>query len=318
MSDQLGKRYDSIGAFKNLVSSDEDDNNIAVICIKVLVDVIRNTSATTVMELRKEIKDAVQDLRSATGEDMSMSLTSASELFVRFVTRMGHEQSFEQYRRALEQRGEVFMTKAKNARKKVAKMAVPFIRDGAKILVHSRSRMVLTLLTSAAKDNRRFEVYITEARPDFVGLSMAKDLSKAGIPVTIILDAAVGCMMQKVDLVVVGAEGVVENGGIINRVGTNSIAHIAKAYNKPFYVAAESFKFVRMFPLTQDDITEPKRRREDILAEYQANGLEVPTDVEVNHPMLDYTPPDLITLLFTDIGVLTPSAVSDELIKLYS
>lgn len=76
--------------------------------------------------------------------------------------------------------------------------------------------------------------------------------------------------MEKVDLVIVGAEGVVESGGIINKVsrtqcvyvlsititqiGTYQIAVMAKALNKPFYVVAESFKFVRLFPLKQDDV----------------------------------------------------------------
>lgn len=61
-------------------------------------------------------------------------------------------------------------------------------------------------------------------------------------------------IMEKVDLVIVGAEGVVENGGIINKIGTNQMAVCAKAQNKPFYVVAESFKFVRLFPLNQQDV----------------------------------------------------------------
>lgn len=54
-----------------------------------------------------------------------------------------------------------------------------------------------------------------------------------------------------VDLVLVGAEGVVENGGVINKLGTYQIALCAKALNKPFYVAAESYKFARLYPLNQ-------------------------------------------------------------------
>ena len=53
------------------------------------------------------------------------------------------------------------------------------------------------------------------------------------------------------DLVLVGAEGVVENGGVINKLGTYQIALCAKALNKPFYVAAESYKFARLYPLNQ-------------------------------------------------------------------
>lgn len=51
--------------------------------------------------------------------------------------------------------------------------------------------------------------------------------------------------------------------------------------------------------------------------QYKADTLKAVEDLAEEHPMIDYTPPSLITLLFTDLGVLTPSAVSDELIKLY-
>lgn len=51
--------------------------------------------------------------------------------------------------------------------------------------------------------------------------------------------------------------------------------------------------------------------------QYKADTLKTVHNLSEEHPMIDYTPPSLITLLFTDLGVLTPSAVSDELIKLY-
>jgi translation initiation factor eIF-2B subunit alpha len=55
--------------------------------------------------------------------------------------------------------------------------------------------------------------------------------------------------MKYVDCVFVGSEAVLENGGIVNRIGTYTIALCAKAYNKPFYVCAESFKFLKRFIL---------------------------------------------------------------------
>ncbi|CAI8026666.1 Translation initiation factor eIF-2B subunit alpha [Geodia barretti] len=110
--------------------------------------------------------------------------------------------------------------------------------------------------------------------------------------------------MEEVDLVIVGAEGVAESGGIINKIGTYQMAVMAKALNKPFYVVAESFKFVRMYPLNQGDLPNDEK--------YTSVNSS-----EDSHPYIDYSPPQYITLLFSDIGVLTPSAVSDELIKLY-
>lgn len=90
------------------------------------------------------------------------------------------------------------------------------------------------------------------------------------------------------------------------------MAVCAKAQNKPFYAVAESFKFVRLFPLNQQDVPDKFKYKADTLKVAQTGQ-----DLKEEHPWVDYTAPSLITLLFTDLGVLTPSAVSDELIKLY-
>lgn len=116
------------------------------------------------------------------------------------------------------------------------------------------------------------------------------------------------------------------------QIGTYQMAMCSKAHNKPFYVVAESFKFVRLYPLNQQDVPDKFKVRQNrmhalpftaflyttsSLLQYKADTLKTVKNLSEEHPMIDYTPPSLITLLFTDLGVLTPSAVSDELIKLY-
>lgn len=100
-----------------------------------------------------------------------------------------------------------------------------------------------------------------------------------------------------------------ENGGVINKLGTYQIAVCAKAHNKSFYVAAESFKFARLYPLNQQDLPLESKPL-DV-------GPLLPSKVTIDNPSRDYTPPIYINMLITDLGVLTPAAVSDELIQLY-
>lgn len=138
---------------------------------------------------------------------------------------------------------------------------------------------------------------------------MVKELKKIGINCTLILDASVGAVMEKVDFVLLGAEAVVESGGIINKIGSSTIGLCAKMLNKPVYVAVESFKFVRFYPLNNRDIPNEFK--------YKYSTIKSGKDLKYEHPLIDYTQPSLLTLLFTDIGILTPSAVSDELVKLY-
>ena len=248
----------------------------------------------------------IEQLKSSMPSNIT-SVVSGTDLFLQFLTlKAEYSRDFEECKRQLVETGAVFLRKAELGRAKIARKGPSFIRDGAIVLTHSFSRCVIAVLMAAANANRRFEVYVTESNPGATGLKTAELLRELGIPVTIIADTAVGYMMEKVDLAIVGAEAIVESGGIINTVGTYQIGVLAKASNTPFYVVGESFKFVRMFPVSQSEIPPSKHKLPSISPEYTS----------IN-PMMDYTPPSYITLIFTDLGLLTPSAVSDELIKLY-
>ncbi|NXH02599.1 EI2BA factor, partial [Loxia leucoptera] len=293
---------------------DDPDVASAVAAIRALLGFLKQDRGETIQGLRNSLRDAIDTLSRV---DSSVAVSSGGELFLRFISLTSLEYSdYSKCKEIMIERGEIFLTKVSLSRNKIAKLCHPFIRDGARILTHAYSRVVLRVLEAAVESKKRFSVYVTESQPDeagqvfiSLGQKMAKALRKLNIPVTVILDAAVGYIMEKVDLVLVGAEGVVESGGIINKIGTNQIAVCAKAQNKPFYVVAESFKFVRLFPLNQQDV--PDRFK------YKADTLKTGQNLTEEHPWIDYTSPSLITLLFTDLGVLTPSAVSDELIKLY-
>uniref|UniRef100_A0A8C6L3V8 Translation initiation factor eIF2B subunit alpha n=1 Tax=Nothobranchius furzeri TaxID=105023 RepID=A0A8C6L3V8_NOTFU len=325
----------------------------AVAAIRTLLEFLKRDKGETILGLRESLKQATGCLM---GEDSSVAVSSGGELFLRFIslTSLEHQvkqntsmfrlsiffkavihllwimeqtflratdlqwentnscldfQDLSHCKKVMEERGELFLEKISMSRNKVAKLCHTFIKDGAKILTHSYSRVVLRVLEKAAAEKKRFSVYVTESQPDAAGRQMAEALKKLNVPVTVVLDAAVGYFLEKVDLVIVGAEGVVESGGIINKIGTYQMALCSKAHNKPFYVVAESFKFVRLYPLNQQDVPDKFKYKADTLKSHQ--------NLSEADPIIDYTPPSLITLLFTDLGVLTPSAVSDELIKLY-
>ncbi|XP_053728569.1 translation initiation factor eIF-2B subunit alpha isoform X1 [Synchiropus splendidus] len=303
----------------------DPDTASAVAAIRTLLEFLKRDKGETILGLRESLTWATDQL---TRVDSSVAVSSGGELFLRFIslTSLEHQvclthslttpqltricvQDLSRCKKVMEERGELFLEKISMSRSKVAKLCHTFIKDGAKILTHSYSRVVLRVLEKAVAEKKRFSVYVTESQPDGAGREMAAALKKLHVPTTLVLDAAVGYVLEKVDLVIVGAEGVVESGGIINKIGTYQTAVCSKAHNKPFYVVAESFKFVRLYPLNQQDVPDKFK--------YKADTLQSGHNLAEEHPIIDYTPPSLITLLFTDLGVLTPSAVSDELIKLY-
>ncbi|KAG2304629.1 hypothetical protein Bca52824_033280 [Brassica carinata] len=256
----------------------------AVAAIHALAAVIRASEAITMMELEIELKKASDTLKG--WDTTSISLTAGCDLFMRYVTRTSalESEDFNAAKSRVLGRAERFGEISCKARKIIAVLSQDFIFDGCTILVH-------------------------EGRPDKTGVQLAKELAKIDVPVKLLIDSAVAYSMDEVDMVFVGADGVVESGGVINMMGTYQIALLAKTMNKPVYVAAESYKFARLYPLDQMDL-EPALRPIDF-------GVHVPPKVEVERSARDYTPPQYLTMLFTDLGVLTPSVVSDELIQLY-
>eukprot|EP01087_Luapelamoeba_hula_P019645 TRINITY_DN6538_c0_g1_i2.p1 TRINITY_DN6538_c0_g1~~TRINITY_DN6538_c0_g1_i2.p1 ORF type:complete len:363 (+),score=52.53 TRINITY_DN6538_c0_g1_i2:434-1522(+) len=289
-----------------------EDTAVAVAAITVLTEAIKRSHAHTMYEVQLELNEAAKQMRKCSS---SISLSSGCDLFTNFVTRTVENISdFELCKKRLIERGENFKAKAVLARSKIGINANRFMNDGVVILTHGFSRVVLAVLLRALESNKNFSVVVAESRPDSVGYLTAKALHDAGVPVTLTTDNALAHIMDTVDMVLVGAEAVVESGGIVSRIGTYGLSIVAKALKKPFYVAAESFKFTRLYPLNQRDIPVEKRQKELVPA---ADVIPMSRQIKVDNPPVDYTPPEYITLLFTDLGVLTPSAISDELIKLY-
>lgn len=229
--------FDIVKCYKERLAASKD-TSMPVAAIQALVELISQSSADTMSEFTLSLEEASNTLKKSIPN--CISLSAGCDLFLRFVTFTAHDtSSFQDCKKRLLSQGHAFVERALACRGKAALNGKTFIRDGATILIHSYSRVVIQLLLRAQRDNTRFSVYVTEARPDNLGRKAVASLVKAGIPATLIVDSAVGYVMSKVDCVLVGAEGVVENGGLINMVGTYQIAIVAKSLNVPFYAVAE-------------------------------------------------------------------------------
>ena len=286
---------------------------VPVAAMKVLLGVVERTEAETMMQLQDELRQAadlmMERSSTATSGRSNIALQSGCELFLKYITRTFLElPDFEQCKKAILERGQRFQTISLAARDRIAAQACAFVPKDGTVLTHGYSRVVANILLEAMKQNKQFDLIVLEGRPDCAGVKAAKFYAEAGIPVRICLYSAMGTIMEQVDVVLTGAEAIAENGGVINKVGTYTLACCSAACNKPMYVAAESYKFARLYPLRQSDLPlNPNKPSTDVGA----------TDIAYHNPSVDFTPSKFISLLFTDLGVLTPSAVSDELIRLY-
>jgi methylthioribose-1-phosphate isomerase len=157
----------------------------------------------------------------------------------------------------------------------------------------------LGVIRVAHEQGRVEAVYACEARPLRQGSRLtAWELARLRIPATVIVDSAAATVMAqgRVDGVIVGADRIAANGDVANKIGTHSLAIIARAHRIPFYVAAPTSTFD---PEASSGAAIP-------IEERAASEVETAEGVDVYNPAFDVTPAELITAIVTDAGVLEP------------
>eukprot|EP01065_Artemidia_motanka_P039525 TRINITY_DN48467_c0_g1_i1.p1 TRINITY_DN48467_c0_g1~~TRINITY_DN48467_c0_g1_i1.p1 ORF type:complete len:343 (+),score=94.92 TRINITY_DN48467_c0_g1_i1:65-1030(+) len=302
----------------------EPSTGAAIHAVSVLTEHLRRSKAKTLQELQDGLEEAAGSLQHGGGivGRYRIPLLSSCDLFVRYVTRMTHADmamDIPDIRQLLTKRAEEFESHCRSARDRIASHLGPFLRDNVTVLVHGLSHTAMHAIIEASQ-LRRIHVLVTESRPDCAGYGLLEGLkgaeSEKSVHAELILDAAVASRLGSADFVLLGAEGVSASGGVVNKIGSYQIAVLARALQKPVYIATESFKFLRLFPLDQGEVPQPDA--DDIFTWVGDAKFPPVSGVEMSRKAVDYIPPEYITRLYTDLGILPPSAVSDELIKLYT
>jgi methylthioribose-1-phosphate isomerase len=200
-----------------------------------------------------------------------------------------------------------------------------YIRNGSAILTHCNAGALATagygtalgVIRAAHEEGKDLEVFVCETRPQLQGARLtAWELDKEGIPVTLITNGMSGYLMSKgmIHLVIVGADRISANGDVANKIGTYSIALLAKAHGIPFYVAAPLSTFDLSLGMGDEIPIEQRDSRE---VTHPFNRQIAPKGVRVLNPAFDVTPHEYITAIITERGVAEqPFATS--LKKLFS
>jgi len=196
--------------------------------------------------------------------------------------------------------------------KRIGKNGNSLIPQGARILTHCNAGGLATagygtalgVIRAAHESGKNIQVFADETRPFLQGARLtAWELQKDNIPVTLITDNMAGYFMKKgmIDLVIVGADRIAANGDTANKIGTYSVAILAKEHNIPFYVAAPistldlSLKGGDEIPIEERNIREVTHVFDSQIA---------PDGVKVLNPAFDVTPNRYITAIITEKGVM--------------
>jgi methylthioribose-1-phosphate isomerase len=161
----------------------------------------------------------------------------------------------------------------------------------------------LGVIRAAVEAGKKIHVYADETRPFLQGSRLtAWELMKDGIPTTVISDNMAGVMMQqgKIAAIVVGADRIAGNGDVANKIGTYTVAVLAKEHGIPFYVAAP---ISTVDLATPDGSKIPIEQRNAREVTHIAGKQMVPDGVEIENPAFDVTPAKYVTAIITERGI---------------
>ena len=200
------------------------------------------------------------------------------------------------------------------ANKQIGKNGASLLRNAKQIMTHCNAGALATagygtalgVIRALKESGKEFEVFVNETRPFLQGARLtAWELKKEKIPATLITDSMAGYLMQqgRVDAVVVGCDRVAANGDVANKIGTYTIAVLARRHGIPFFVAGPTSSIDvncasgKDIPIEQRDAKEVSHIFGKALA---------PKGMRVLNPAFDVTSQDLITAIITEKGVIHP------------
>jgi methylthioribose-1-phosphate isomerase len=195
------------------------------------------------------------------------------------------------------------------------------IQDGQTVLTHCNAGALATagygtalgVIRAAWEQGKRVRVIADETRPVLQGARLtAWELMQDKIPVTLITDNMAGSLMRQgvIHLCVVGADRIAANGDVANKIGTYSVAVLARAHHIPFYVAAP-YSTIDLATLSGDDIPIEQRNPQEVISVHGSHAI-APSGVEVLNPAFDVTPAEYITAIITERGVFRPQDLAQQ------
>lgn len=205
--------------------------------------------------------------------------------------------------------------------KAIGRHGAELIKDGQTVLTHCNAGALATagygtalgVIRAAWEQGKQIRVIADETRPVLQGSRLtAWELMQDKIPVTLITDNMAGALMRNgsINLCVVGADRIAANGDVANKIGTYSVAVLAKAHKIPFYVAAP-YSTIDLKTKSGDEIPIEQRNPTEVTSVHGGHPI-APAGVAVYNPAFDVTPAEYITGIITERGVFPPHELAGK------
>jgi translation initiation factor 2B subunit (eIF-2B alpha/beta/delta family) len=254
---------------------------LALAAVRILEDVCVQSKEGSPVELRNNLRKAAKGIVSARP---SMSAVRTSVLLALQDIHNARSRKEAGYRLTK------FRRELSSSAEKCAKNAARLLGDGKTVLTNSYSSSVLRAAGFAKGNKVRF--IVAESRPLFEGRKTARELARMGFAVTLISDAACSIFIEEADLVLVGADTILPDGSLVNKVGTKLIALAAYGRTIPFHAVTQRVKIA------------PDRKHFEI-EEKEGREISRPIGkVTMRNPYFDVTPSKYVTAIITEDGIM--------------
>ena len=272
-------------------------SRVAQAAAKALVIATKKSKAKNTDELIKELSSVSNKLISLRPTEPMVRNTLKY-----FMAYIEDGQAVKDMKRIAEETERRYEKEFSDNFNKIVEYGASLIEPGSVVLTHCHSTTVNAILIKANK-KKKIKVFATETRPMFQGHQTAKQLSSAGVDVTLIVDSAVGYVMktEHPDLVMVGSDSITAQGHLFNKIGTSGIAILASTYGVPFYSATQLYKFdpiSKWGKMTEIEMRSPK----EVLKQ------KIPK-VNVLNPAFDITDAKYINAYVTEAGIVPPQEI---------
>jgi ribose 1,5-bisphosphate isomerase len=248
---------------------------------------------------RASMRAAARDLRAT--RPTAVSLPNA----LRYVLQRMEGEDVDGLRRSVVDASEAFVRQLDRAQEDLGQVGANRLADGDTVMTHCHSTDALACVEAAVEQGKSISAVVKETRPRQQGHITAEQLRDAGVPVTLIVDSAARRYLDEVDHVIVGADSIAADGGVINKIGTSGLAVNARERGVPIMTAAQTIK---LHPETLTGHTVEIEMRDEGEVIEPATRDEI-GEIAVENPAFDVTPPRYMDAIVTEHGQFPPESI---------
>ncbi|MDO8647783.1 MAG: S-methyl-5-thioribose-1-phosphate isomerase [Candidatus Diapherotrites archaeon] len=278
-------------------------SNVRKAAVEALLEEVNEFNDSSILHFKADLFKSVKELINARPTEPELR----SALRIVLHTAQSNSHSLFDLKKEVKNSLGYFEKQRNEGLRKIATYGAREIPNDAIVMTHCHSHTVMEILKEAHKQGKIERVICTESRPLFQGRKTAEELTKAGVKTTMIVDSAVSSIVKECGLFLSGADAVLSDGSVVNKIGTQNVSMLAEKFGVPHYVACGTAKFDPVTFFGFQEIIE-QRAPEEVWDKKLKN-------FEIKNPAFDITAAKYVKALITEKGVFPPTEFAGMMYK---